>query len=299
MGFKPTYGVLSRSGVIAFASSLDQVGVFGRSARDLALALTAMAGPDPLDATSLEAPPLSADLGTGTELSGLRVGLIKELSGAGNSPEVREALGRTTAALRDLGAEVSEVSLPHAPYGTAAYYIVAPAEASSNLARFDGMVYSRRVGESRLGQGEVMRRSRGALFGPEVRRRILVGTYALSAGYYEAFYGKALKVRRLIADEVRRAFGRFDLLLTPTAPSPAYRLGEVADPLRMYLGDVDTVLANLVGCGAVSVPAPTPGLPCGVQFLAPPLEDARLLRVAGALEAAAAGAFAPLAPAYR
>ncbi|WMT57933.1 Asp-tRNA(Asn)/Glu-tRNA(Gln) amidotransferase subunit GatA [Truepera radiovictrix] len=299
LGFKPTYGVLSRSGVIAFASSLDQVGVFGRSARDLALALTAMAGPDPLDATSLEAPPLSADLGTGTELSGLRVGLIKELSGAGNSPEVREALGRTTAALRDLGAEVSEVSLPHAPYGTAAYYIVAPAEASSNLARFDGMVYSRRVGESRLGQGEVMRRSRGALFGPEVRRRILVGTYALSAGYYEAFYGKALKVRRLIADEVRRAFGRFDLLLTPTAPSPAYRLGEVADPLRMYLGDVDTVLANLVGCGAVSVPAPTPGLPCGVQFLAPPLEDARLLRVAGALEAAAAGAFAPLAPAYR
>jgi aspartyl-tRNA(Asn)/glutamyl-tRNA(Gln) amidotransferase subunit A len=297
LGFKPTYGVLSRSGVVAFASSLDQVGVFGRSARDLSLALTAMAGPDPLDATSLEAPPLTADVSA--ELSGLKVGVVKELSGTGNSPEVQEALGCTTAALRELGAEVDEVSLPHAPYGIAAYYIVAPAEASSNLARFDGMVYSRRVGDNHLGQGEVMRRSRGATFGPEVRRRILVGTYALSAGYYEAFYGKALKVRRLIADEVQRAFGTFDLLLTPTAPRPAYRLGEVADPLTMYLGDVATVLANLVGCGAVSVPAPTPGLPCGVQFMAPPLEDARLLRVAGALEAAAAGAFAPLPPAYR
>lgn len=297
LGIKPTYGVLSRYGVVAFASSLDQVGVLGRSARDLALALSAMVGPDPLDATSLPAPPLG--VAPHADLAGLKVGVVQELSGAGNSDEVRAALEHTVKALRDLGAEVGEVSLPRAPYGTAAYYVVAPAEASSNLARFDGMVYSRRVGENRLGQAEVMRRSRGGSFGAEVRRRILVGTYALSAGYYDAYYGKALKVRRLIAEEVGHAFGRFDLLLTPTTPTPAYRLGEVGDPLEMYLGDVDTVLANLVGCGAISVPTPAEGLPCGVQFLAPALEDARLLRVAGALEAAAGVSFAPLAPAYR
>jgi aspartyl-tRNA(Asn)/glutamyl-tRNA(Gln) amidotransferase subunit A len=227
----------------------------------------------------------------------MRVGKVRELCGDGNSGGVLEALERTEATLKALGAEVGEVSLPRAPYGTAAYYLVAPAEASSNLARFDGMVYSHRSGENRLGQAEVMRRSRGD-FGPEVRRRILTGTYALSAGYYDAYYGKALKVRRLIADDMARAFASYDLLLSPTAPTVAYRLGENAgDPLAMYLGDVDTVLANLAGVPAISVPAGTAeeGLPCGVQFMAPALQDARLLRVAGALEKAAGDAFAPVA----
>ncbi len=300
LGIKPTYGALSRYGVVAFASSLDQVGVLGRSAHDLGVALSVMAGPDPLDATSLASPPSFA--AEASDFSGMRVGVVQELVGAGNSAGVRAALERTLATLQRLGAEVGEVSLPRAPYGTAAYYLVAPAEASSNLARFDGMTYSRRAGENRLGQAEVMRRSRGEGFGREVRRRILMGTYALSAGYYDAYYGKALKVRRLIAEDVAQAFERFDLLLTPTTPTPAYRLGENASsPLEMYLGDVDTVLANLVGCAAISVPAgeAEEGLPCGMQFLAPALADARLLWVAGVLEADAGQNFAPLAPAYR
>ena len=297
LGFKPTYGALSRYGVVAFASSLDQVGVLARRARDLQLALSVMFGHDPNDATSLTtSPDLSGALGG--DLKGVRVGKVAELCGNGNSEGVREALARTEATLKALGATVGEVSLPRAPYGTAAYYLVAPAEASSNLARFDGMVYSHRSGDDRLGQAEVMMRSRGEGFGPEVRRRILTGTYALSAGYYDAYYGKALKVRRLIADDMARAFASYDLLLTPTAPTVAYRLGEKGDPLSMYLGDVDTVLANLAGIPAISVPAGMAehGLPCGMQFMAPALEDARLLRVAGALEAAAGESFAPVAP---
>ena len=296
LGFKPTYGALSRYGVIAFASSLDQVGVLARSTRDLGLALSVMFGYDPRDATSLStAPDLSG--ASADDLSGVRVGKVAELCGDGNDEGVLEALTRTEATLKALGATVGEVSLPHTPYGTAAYYLVAPAEASSNLARFDGMVYSHRSGDDRLGQAEVMMRSRGESFGPEVRRRILTGTYALSAGYYDAYYGKALKVRRLIADDMARAFASYDLLLTPTAPTVAYRLGEKGDPLSMYLGDVDTVLANLAGVPAVSVPAGTAehGLPCGMQFMAPALQDARLLKVAGALEAAAGDSFAPAA----
>jgi len=298
LGFKPTYGALSRYGVVAFASSLDQVGVLARSTRDLVLALSVMAGHDPLDATSLtEAPDFTVEGGA----EGLRVGVVAELSGEGNSTGVRAALERTRETLEALGAEVGEASLPRAPYGLAAYYLVAPAEASSNLARYDGMTYSTRVGENASGQAEVMMRSRGASFGPEVRRRVLMGTYALSAGYYEAYYGKALKVRCLIAEDVARAFDHFDLLLTPTTPTVAYGVGQkVDDPLAMYVGDINTVLANLVGVGAISIPAGTAedGLPCGVQFLAPALEDARLLRVAAALEAAAGERFAPLAPAH-
>ena len=297
LGFKPTYGALSRYGVVAFASSLEQVGVLARSTRDLELCLSVMFGHDPRDATSLTtAPDLSGAL-SAADLTGVRIGKVRELCGDGNSHGVRAALARTEATLVALGAEIGEVSLPHAPYGTAAYYLVAPAEASSNLARFDGMIYSRRSGEDKLGQAEVMMRSRGEGFGPEVRRRILTGTYALSAGYYDAYYGKALKVRRLIADDMARAFASFDLLLTPTAPTVAYRLGEKGDPLAMYLGDVDTVLANLAGVPAISVPAGTAeeGLPCGMQFMAPALQDARLLRVAGALERAAGENFAPVA----
>ena len=303
VGFKPTYGRLSRYGVVAFASSLDQVGVLCRSAGDLALMMAAMGGHDPKDATSLQegedAPAYPLKSASGAEgLEGLRIGLITELSGEGNSAGVRAALLNMQERLRALGARLGEASLPHVSYAVPTYYLVAPAEASANLARYDGMTYSARVGDDALGQAEVMRRSRGATLGPEVRRRILMGTYALSAGYYDAYYGKALRVRRLIADDFSRAFESFDLLMSPTTPTTAFGLGETTDPLAMYLNDVDTVSANLVGIPALSVPAGTDaaGLPCGVQFFAPALEDARLLRLVGGLEQAAGDAFAPLAP---
>jgi aspartyl-tRNA(Asn)/glutamyl-tRNA(Gln) amidotransferase subunit A len=262
--------------------------------------MTVMAGHDPKDATSLAdyRPDFMGAL-KGGELHGLSVGVVRELSGEGNSEGVRAALARTASRLEALGATVGEATLPHARYGVASYYLVAPAEASSNLARYDGSLYGSREGEAALGQVASAMRTRAHTFGPEVRRRVLMGSYALSAGYYQAYYGKALKVRRLIAGDFERAFERFDLLLTPTAPTPAYPLGErVADPLAMYLGDVNTVLANLAGLPAVSLPAGAAedGLPCGVHFMAPALEDARLLRLSAALERAAAGAFAPLAP---
>ncbi len=303
LGFKPTYGRLSRYGVVAYASSLDQVGVLTRSTRDAAMALAAMAGVDPLDGTSLaaDAGDLRA-LGEGSEgpdVRGLRVAVVSELSGEGNAPGVLEALDRTAARLRELGAEVREVSVPSVRHAVATYYLVATAEASSNLARYDGMIYSTRLGEDGDGQEAVMRRSRGRTLGREVRRRVLMGSFALSAGYYDAYYGKALRVRRVIADELARAFEGADVLLTPTAPTAAYRLGEkLDDPLAMYVGDVCTCLANLAGLPAMSVPAgrTAEGLPVGVQLMAPALHDARLLQVAAALEAAAGDDFAPLAP---
>lgn len=289
LGFKPTYGRLSRYGVIAFASSLEQVGVLARSSQDVALAMAVMAGADPLDATTLtqDASEFDALADAEPSLAGLRIGVVSELSKEGNSPGVRAALDRVKAKLSRLGAELGELSLPSVRYGIAAYYLVAPAEASSNLARFDGMLYGSRIGENSLGQATVMQRSRGANFGAEVRRRIVMGAYALSAGYYDAYYGKALKVRRLIADEVNAAFAHFDLLLTPTSPTPAYPLrAKLTDPLAMYLDDLNTVLANLAGLPALSVPAGLAegGLPCGAQLLAPALKDARLLAVARALE---------------
>ncbi len=299
IGFKPTYGRLSRYGVMAFASSLDQVGVLCRSSRDLALVMDVMAGHDPCDATSIpdDQPTFISCLETGRPLDTLRVGLVTELCAEGNSPGVLTALARTKAKLESLGMRVSEVSLAHARHGIATYYLVAPAEASSNLARYDGMIYSRRHGENALGQAEVMMRSRGQTLGPEVRRRILMGTYALSAGYYDAYYGKALKVRRLIADDFAAAFKEVDVLMTPTSPTVAYPLGEkTADPLAMYLDDIDTVLANLAGLPAVSVPAGTAehGMPCGVQFIAPAMQDEVLVELVKALEANT-HSFAPLA----
>ena len=300
VGFKPTYGRLSRYGVIAFASSLDQVGVLCRDSRDLALVMDAMGGYDRCDATSLQddTPAFTESLSDLDTLEGIRVGLVEELSGEGNSAGVRGGLERTKKELTDLGATVGTVSLPNAPHGIATYYLVAPAEASSNLARFDGMVYSKRIGDNALGQAEVMSKSRGETFGPEVRRRILMGTYALSAGYYDAYYGKALKVRRLIAEDFERAFGQYDFLMTPTSPTVAYPLGEKSDdPLAMYLDDIDTVLANLVGIPAISVPAGTAehDMPCGVQFFAPALQDERLVRLAATLQRRRGEAFAPLA----
>jgi aspartyl-tRNA(Asn)/glutamyl-tRNA(Gln) amidotransferase subunit A len=297
IGFKPTYGRLSRYGVIAFASSLDQVGVLCRSSHDLALAMDAMSGHDIHDATSLQHDTPQFEKGLGAPLKGLNIGVVKELSGEGNSEGILEAMERTKQTLVSLGATVGEASLPTAPYGIATYYLVAPAEASSNLARFDGMVYSTRLGENKLGQAEVMMKSRGATFGAEVRRRILMGTYALSAGYYDAYYGKALKVRRLIANDFEKAFKEFDLLMTPTGPSVAYKLGEKADPLAMYLMDIDTVLGNLVGLPAISVPAGTAedNMPCGVHFFAPALQDENLMGLVRGLEHAQGETFAPLA----
>jgi aspartyl-tRNA(Asn)/glutamyl-tRNA(Gln) amidotransferase subunit A len=298
IGFKPTYGRLSRYGVIAFASSLDQVGVICRSSRDLALTMDVMGGHDPHDATSLESDKPQFAEGLEGSLQGLHIGIVKELSGEGNSQGILEALERTKKTLQSLGATVGEASLPTAPYGIATYYLVAPAEASSNLARFDAMVYSTRLGENKLGQAEVMMKSRGATFGKEVRRRILMGTYALSAGYYDAYYGKALKVRRLIAKDFEKAFTEFDLLMTPTAPSVAYKMGGKADPLAMYLMDIDTVLGNLVGLPAISLPAGTAenNMPCGVHFFAPALQDEKLVALAARLEHHAGTLFAPLAP---
>ncbi len=303
IGFKPTYGRLSRYGVVAFASSLDQIGILCRSSHDLALAMDVMGGHDAHDATSLadDTPAFVDTLArSGGDLSGLRIGRVSELSGDGNSEGTLAALTRTIERLEGLGATVTDVSIPSARHGIAAYYLVGPAEASSNLARFDGMVYSTRAGENALGQAEVMMRSRGETFGPEVRRRILIGTYALSAGYYDAYYGKALKVRRLLAREIGQAFDEVDLLLTPTAPRVAYPLGQkIDDPLSMYLDDIDTVLANLVGIGAVSVPSgqTESGLPTGVQLLAPALQDEKLVGVVERLERTLTpDTFAPLAP---
>jgi aspartyl-tRNA(Asn)/glutamyl-tRNA(Gln) amidotransferase subunit A len=301
IGFKPTYGRLSRYGVMAFASSLDQVGVLSRSARDIALAMDVMGGHDSKDSTSLkDAPPHFLDaLDAQLDPSKLSVGVVRELCGEGITREVQGAVDCTRATLERLGVSVGEVSLPHVRYGVPSYYLVATAEASSNLARFDGMIFSTRVGDNSEGQAEVMMRARGEAFGPEVRRRILMGTYALASGYYDAYYGKALKVRRLISLDFEQAFKDFDLLLTPTAPAVAFDLGEkVDDPLAMYLGDVCTCLANLVGLGAASIPVgfTEGGLPCGVQLLAPPLHDERLVSLVAAIEQDAGAGFSPLAP---
>lgn len=284
VGFKPTYGTLSRYGMIAYASSLDQVGVLAHDARDVAAVVDAMRGPDPHDATTVATPAVAAQVDA--PLDGLRIGIVDELTGEGNHPAVRAGVDATVARLRELGAEVTGASLPSAHAGVACYYLIASAEASSNLARYDGTITGVRVGDESDGQVEVATATRGAGFGTEVRRRVLMGTFVSSAGHVDAWYGRALLVRRKIADEVAVAFADVDLLLTPTAPGPAFRQGErIDDPLAMYLGDVDTCLANLAGIGAVSAPAgrSEEGLPVGVQFLAPALHDGILLRVAAAL----------------
>ncbi|WP_027461287.1 Asp-tRNA(Asn)/Glu-tRNA(Gln) amidotransferase subunit GatA [Deinococcus murrayi] len=285
-GLKPTYGRVSRYGLVAYASSLDQIGPFARSAADLALVMNVLAGHDPRDATSLDVPP-AFRVGSPDELRGLRVGVIRE-SLEGNTPGVEAALEALLAALRGAGAEVREVSLPHLRHAVATYYLIAMPEASSNLARYDGMVYGERVPAEDVSGSMTATRERG--FGHEVKRRILIGTYALSSGYYDAYYSKAMRVRRLIADDFGRAFGDVDLLVSPTSPFPAFRLGEkMGDPLAMYAADVDTVAVNLAGLPALSVPAgfETVGgvrLPVGVQFIAPALGDERLTALAGALE---------------
>jgi aspartyl-tRNA(Asn)/glutamyl-tRNA(Gln) amidotransferase subunit A len=285
VGLKPTYGLISRYGLIAFASSLDTVGTFTRSVRDAAVLLSAIAGRDPMDATSLERTVDDYTEGLDEGVSGLRVGLVKEAFGEGVQPGVRSSIQSALDRLSNLGASIEEASLPHADYALSAYYLIAPSEASSNLARYDGVRYGLRVpGEDSI---EMMARTRGAGFGPEVKRRIMLGTYALSAGYYEAYYGQAQKVRTLIIRDYEKAFESFNVLVSPTSPTTAFRIGERADdPLAMYLSDVFTIPANLAGVPAVSIPSglDEAGLPVGLQVTAPVLGEALLLRVAHALE---------------
>ena len=297
LGMKPTYGRVSRYGVIAYASSLDQVGPLSRSTADLAALLEVISKHDPMDSTSLDAPSdFSSRLHQ--DIRGWKIGLVRESLGAGNSPAVLAAIDATRAALEALGATVVEVSLPSLQNALAAYYLIACPEASSNLARYDGMVYSHRAAGDDL--NEVMAKSRGQGFGAEVKRRILMGTYALSSGYYDAFYSKALRARAMIAADFAAAFASVDALLLPTAPSTAFALGAKADPLEMYLTDVDTVAVNLAGLPAISLPfgfedngaySTLGGLPIGVQLIAPTLEDARLLTLSANLERYSSGAF--------
>jgi aspartyl-tRNA(Asn)/glutamyl-tRNA(Gln) amidotransferase subunit A len=288
VGIKPTYGRCSRWGVVAFASSLDQAGPIARTVEDAALLLQSMSGHDPKDSTSLdvEVPDFAAFVGR--SVKGLRIGVPKEYRVDGMPAEIEALWEQGIAWLREAGCEIVEVSLPHTRYALPAYYIVAPAEASSNLARYDGMRYGLRADATSL--TDTYEKSRAEGFGEEVKRRILIGTYVLSAGYYDAYYLRALKVRRRIADDFTEAFGKVDALLTPTAPSAAFALGENAnDPVAMYLNDIFTVTVNLAGLPGMSVPAglDARGLPLGLQLIGRPLDEGLLFSLGGAIEKAA------------
>ncbi|WP_169582359.1 Asp-tRNA(Asn)/Glu-tRNA(Gln) amidotransferase subunit GatA [Microbacterium thalassium] len=294
VGLKPTYGGVSRFGAIALASSLDQVGPVTRTVVDAGLLHDVIAGHDPHDATSLEeAWPSFADAARegarGEVLKGLKVGVIKELPDAGFQSGVSTSFRSALAAMESQGAEIVEISAPHFEYGVAAYYLILPAEASSNLAKFDSVRFGLRVDVPGGTVEDVMAATRDQGFGDEVKRRIILGTYALSAGYYDAYYGSAQKVRTLIQRDFDEAFASVDVIATPSAPTTAFRLGEkIDDPMQMYLNDVTTIPANLAGVPGISIPsglAEEDGLPVGIQFLAPAREDARLYRVGAALEA--------------
>ena len=287
VGVKPTYGAVSRYGLVAFASSLDQIGPFSTTVRDAALLLEVIGGHDPLDSTSIPtaAPSLVEVLGRGVE--GLRIGVIAELAGDGIAPDVLARLHAAADVLERAGASVAAATIPAAIYGLSAYYLIAPAEASSNLARYDGVRYGLRVDAA--SSAEMNELSRTAGFGAEVKRRIMLGTYALSAGYYDAYYGKAQKVRTLIINDFAKAYEQFDLLLSPTSPTTAFALGaKTADPLTMYLNDICTIPSNLAGQPAMSVPfgVGDDGLPVGVQLLAPLQGEPTMFRAAAVLEKA-------------
>jgi len=290
VGVKPTYGGVSRYGLVACASSLDQAGPVTRTVLDAALLHEVVAGHDPRDSTSIPSPvPPVAAAAVSADLQGLRVGVVRELGGEGYQAGVSQRFAESVALLEELGGSVREVSCPHFRYALAAYYLILPSEVSSNLARFDAMRYGLRADLPGASAAEVMAATRDAGFGAEVKRRIILGTYALSSGYYEAYYGQAQKVRTLIARDFAAAFDSVDVLVSPAVPTTAFRLGEkVDDPLAMYLNDVATIPTNLAGIPACSVPvglAPEDGLPVGLQVMAPALADDRLYRVAAALEA--------------
>ncbi|HYO24155.1 MAG TPA: Asp-tRNA(Asn)/Glu-tRNA(Gln) amidotransferase subunit GatA [Lacipirellulaceae bacterium] len=307
-GLKPTYGRVSRYGLVAFASSLDQAGPMARTAQDAALLLEAIAGHDPRDSTSLDRPTPRYSQAVQQPLVGLKLGVVREHFGPGLDREVETAVQEAIGIYQTMGAEIHDISLPHSKYGVAAYYVIAPSEASSNLARYDGAHYGYRTDQAAMlaelaaerkaleaakdtrglanldtALVRMYRRSRAEGFGPEVKRRIMLGTYALSAGYYDAYYLKALKVRRLIRRDFDAAFEKVDLIVGPVTAAPAFKLGEmVDDPLAMYLVDLYTVSANLAGIPAISIPCgqSKSGLPIGLQLQAPPLEELRLLRAA-------------------
>jgi aspartyl-tRNA(Asn)/glutamyl-tRNA(Gln) amidotransferase subunit A len=285
-GLKPTYGRVSRYGLVAFASSLDQIGPLTRSARDAAITLAAIAGHDPLDSTSVDEPVPDYVAALTGDVAGMRIGIPREYFVEGVEPGVRAAVEAAMETFKSLGAEIEETSLPHTRYGVAAYYIIAPAEASANLARYDGVKY----GYAERGEADSLidfvMKTRDQGFGAEVKRRIMLGTYALSAGYYDAYYLKAEKTRTLIRQDFDSAFERFDVLLGPTSPTVAFKIGEkVADPYAMYLNDVFTIPANLAGIPGISIPAGfSEGLPVGLQLLGPAFGEATLLRVADAFQ---------------
>ena len=292
VGAKPTYGGTSRYGLVALASSLDQAGPCARTVLDAALLHSVIAGHDPLDSTSIDGPvPDVVAAARRQDVRGMRIGVVRELGGEGYQPGVEQRFREAVELLTSMGAEVVEVSCPHFAYALPAYYLILPSEASSNLARFDGMRYGLRVGDDGTGSAEgVMSVTRDAGFGAEVKRRIMLGTYALSSGYYDAYYGQAQKVRTLVVRDFEAAFEQADVLVSPTTPTTAFRLGErVDDPMAMYLADLCTIPSNLAGNASLSLPAglaPEDGLPVGFQVMAPPMADDRLYRVGGALEAA-------------
>ena len=292
VGVKPTYGAVSRYGVVAYSSSLDQVGPFARTVLDTALLHEAIAGHDERDSTSINAPvPQVVAAAKRLDVKGMKIGVIKELSGSGFQAGVSARIAESIELLVAAGAEIVEVSCPNFEYALAAYYLIAPSEASSNLARFDSMRYGLRVGDDgSRGAEEVMSATREAGFGKEVKRRIILGTYALSSGYYDAYYGSAQKVRTLVKQDFDNAFAKADVLISPVTPTTAFKIGEKSnDPLAMYLNDIATIPVNMAGIGGMSLPcglAAEDNLPVGFQIMSPAMKDDRMYLVGGALEAA-------------
>ena len=292
VGVKPTYGGVSRFGLIAFSSSLDQAGPCARNVLDAALLHEAIAGHDPKDSTSINAPvPQVVAAAKSGDVKGMKIGVVKELNGEGYQSGVRTRFDESLELLAAAGAEIIEVSAPNFEYALAAYYLIAPSECSSNLARFDAMRYGLRIGDLDGASAEsVMNLTREVGFGREVKRRIILGTYALSSGYYDAYYGSAQKVRTLITQDFNKAFEKCDVMVSPTCPTTAFKIGEKSnDPIAMYLNDIATIPVNMAGIGGMSVPsglAPEDGLPVGFQIMAPAMQDQRMYLVGAALEAA-------------
>jgi aspartyl-tRNA(Asn)/glutamyl-tRNA(Gln) amidotransferase subunit A len=293
VGIKPTYGRCSRWGVVAFASSLDQAGPIARDVRDAAIMLKSMASVDPKDTTSVDLPVPDYEKVIGKSIKGLRIGIPKEYRADGMSSEIESLWNKGASWLKEQGAEIVEISLPHTKYALPAYYIVAPAEASSNLARYDGVRYGLRVpGDDIV---EMYENSRAAGFGPEVQRRILIGTYVLSAGYYDAYYVRAQKIRTLIKRDFEQAWDKVDVVLTPATPSPAFAPGEINDPVQMYLNDIFTVTVNMAGLPGIAVPAgiSKDGLPLGLQLIGKAFDEETLFKTAAAIEEVAGSYQAP------